>query len=220
MGVLLWVSGLEKQSSIPYLVYFDVEDDESGVLRSAERHDGHWLRRRYSGCVPKHPLERVGGFFLSLFDSSNANYCIMSLEQVKLKIIWIVPKFDEAILSNPTPGSSIRPTCRFSLSTFHKPLLYNDLGQITAAHGSSIFTTELSQSAASFLEKLSPIPTLKTTCGNRGRRKNVAEGLFSSKKRVTKGGCKEGVWENAERERENSTCQQTKCILHLSCPWC
>ncbi|GFX76787.1 hypothetical protein TNCV_1952281 [Trichonephila clavipes] len=71
-------------------------------------------------------------------------------------------------------------------------------GADPAAHGSYIVTTKSSQSV-SLLKKLSPIPTLKTTRENRGRRKNVArelisaEGLISAKKRATNGGRKEGV---------------------------
>ncbi|GFU77745.1 hypothetical protein TNCV_1137531 [Trichonephila clavipes] len=48
---------------------------------------------------------------------------------------------------------------------------------MTAAHGSFIVTIEFSQSAVSFLEEPSPIPTLKTTSG---RCKNVARKLTSA----------------------------------------
>ncbi|GFW99799.1 hypothetical protein TNCV_3420281 [Trichonephila clavipes] len=75
----------------------------------------------------------------------------------------------EAMFSNPTPGLSSRLTRPLSLYSFHKHLPYNNLGQITAAQGSSIATTEFSQSVA-FLNELSPNPTLNATCGNRGRR--------------------------------------------------
>ncbi|GFU35618.1 hypothetical protein TNCV_2099181 [Trichonephila clavipes] len=92
------------------------------------------------------------------------------------------------------------------------------LGQFTAAHDSYITPTEFSQSAALFLEKLSPIPTLKTTCRNRRRSKKVARELTSAsrastKKRIPTGGSREDARENAEH---NSKCQQTQCILPLS----
>ncbi|GFY24459.1 hypothetical protein TNCV_1015071 [Trichonephila clavipes] len=54
-------------------------------------------------------------------------------------------------------------------------------------------------SAAAFLEELSQIPTLKTTCGNRVRLKNGArelkraKGQASTTKRVANGGRKEVV---------------------------
>ncbi|GFV79190.1 hypothetical protein TNCV_1817371 [Trichonephila clavipes] len=68
---------------------------------------------------------------------------------------------------------------------------------LNVAHGSSIITTKFSQSAVSVLEELSP--TLKTTCGNCGSRKNIArelkslEGLVSTKKRIANGGHREGA---------------------------
>jgi hypothetical protein len=129
--------------------------------------------------------------------------------------------FDEVTLSNPTPGPSSRPTRPLSSSSFHEPVPSNNLGQVTAAHGSSIVTTESSQSAASLLEELSPIPTLKTTCGNRGRRKNVAreltsaEGLASAKKRVANGGRREGV--GAKRRAAASASNH---IASCICPVC
>ncbi|GFU39228.1 hypothetical protein TNCV_1903121 [Trichonephila clavipes] len=43
-------------------------------------------------------------------------------------------------------------------------------------------TTKSSQSAESLLEVLSSLSTLKTTCENHGRRKNVARELTSTKK--------------------------------------
>ncbi|GFU47807.1 hypothetical protein TNCV_4465491 [Trichonephila clavipes] len=47
---------------------------------------------------------------------------------------------------------------------------------------SSTVTTEFLQSEAAFLEKMSRIPTLKTTCGNRRKRKNVARELTQVQK--------------------------------------
>ncbi|GFT88707.1 hypothetical protein TNCV_905631 [Trichonephila clavipes] len=49
-----------------------------------------------------------------------------------------------------------------------------------------IAIAKFSLSAASFLEKLSLIPTLKTICGNRGRRKNTVRELTSSEGRASK----------------------------------
>ncbi|GFY10488.1 hypothetical protein TNCV_2565161 [Trichonephila clavipes] len=74
-----------------------------------------------------------------------------------------IPKFNEAKLSSPTPGPSSRPT-RLSLSSFQNPHPYNNLGQITAAHGSSIVTTKFSSFLlkAAFLQKLSSTPAMKT----------------------------------------------------------
>ncbi|GFU46677.1 hypothetical protein TNCV_1546841 [Trichonephila clavipes] len=42
-------------------------------------------------------------------------------------------------------------------------------------------STSFDESAESLLKELSVIPTLKTTCGNRGRYKNVARELSSAK---------------------------------------
>ncbi|GFU20051.1 hypothetical protein TNCV_1191951 [Trichonephila clavipes] len=53
------------------------------------------------------------------------------------------------MLSNPTPKPSSRPTRPLSSSSFHKYLPYNNLGQVTIAHGSSIVIN---------LDELSPIP--------------------------------------------------------------
>ncbi|GFW29776.1 hypothetical protein TNCV_3936431 [Trichonephila clavipes] len=70
----------------------------------------------------------------------------------------------------------------------------------TACH-SSIVTTELSQSAAVFLEKLCPVTIVETTCGNLGRRKNFTRELTSaglaSTKRIANGGRRE-VRSNSE----------------------
>ncbi|GFV92926.1 hypothetical protein TNCV_1693191 [Trichonephila clavipes] len=124
------------------------------------------------------------------------------------------------MLFSPTPGLSSRPILPLSSFYFHKPLPYNNLGQITAAHGSSIVTTEFSQPVASFLEKLCPIPTLKATCGNRVRRKNVAreltsaEGLAPTKKRVASRAYKDGV---GTKRRATESTSKHKCILHFSC---
>ncbi|GFX46078.1 hypothetical protein TNCV_2093961 [Trichonephila clavipes] len=55
------------------------------------------------------------------------------------------------------------------------------------------------QSAELLLEELRPTPTLKTTCGNRRRRRNVAreltsvEFLISTQKKVSNGSHREGV---------------------------
>ncbi|GFT00298.1 hypothetical protein TNCV_2738571 [Trichonephila clavipes] len=84
------------------------------------------------------------------------------------------------MLSKPTSGPSYCPTRPVSSSPFHKPLPYKNFSQITETYGSSIVITEFSQSTASFSEKLNPISTLKTTCGNRGRHKNVARELTSA----------------------------------------
>ncbi|GFW31645.1 hypothetical protein TNCV_4683181 [Trichonephila clavipes] len=72
------------------------------------------------------------------------------------------------MFSNSTLESSSHSARPLSSFSFHKLLPYN-LDQITAAHGSSIVTTEFSQSAALFLEELNPILTLKETCENHGR---------------------------------------------------
>ncbi|GFU65240.1 hypothetical protein TNCV_2134451 [Trichonephila clavipes] len=66
-----------------------------------------------------------------------------------------------------------------SSSVFHKPLSYNNLGQIAGAHISHIVTTDFKQSAAAFVEELSLITRLKITCG---RSKNVARELTAHKK--------------------------------------
>ncbi|GFY05698.1 hypothetical protein TNCV_4403651 [Trichonephila clavipes] len=98
----------------------------------------------------------------------------MSLEQIwaaRLWIVWAVLKFDEVMLSCPTPRPSSHP---LSSCSFHKRLPYNNLDQVTAEHGTSIVTTEFVQSAASFLEELSRITTLKTSSGNREWRANNA----------------------------------------------
>ncbi|GFW59750.1 hypothetical protein TNCV_4718421 [Trichonephila clavipes] len=88
----------------------------------------------------------------------------------------------------------------------------------TKQHALSIVTTKFLLSAVSFLEELRPIPTLKTICGNHGRRKNVAreqtsaEGLASTQKRVANGG-RRGV--GGKRRATASGIEQ-----HLSCLWC
>ncbi|GFU05446.1 hypothetical protein TNCV_3290931 [Trichonephila clavipes] len=58
-----------------------------------------------------------------------------------------------------------------------KPILHNYVIQVKAAHASYVITTEFSKSASIFLEELSQIPTLKTTCGNCGRHKNFSREL-------------------------------------------
>ncbi|GFU18715.1 hypothetical protein TNCV_1352721 [Trichonephila clavipes] len=99
------------------------------------------------------------------------------------------------------------------------------LGQITSAHGSSNVTTGSSQSAASFLEGLSQNPTVKTTCGNHGRRKNIAreltiaEGLASTKKRVVKGNHREGIGAKhratASASKHNASCICLVCGANI-----
>ncbi|GFX05131.1 hypothetical protein TNCV_1957871 [Trichonephila clavipes] len=101
----------------------------------------------------------------------------MSLKQVravKLRPIWTVPKFDEAMLSDFIPGPFSCPSYPLSSSAFLKLLPYINLDQISAANGSSIVNTKFIQSAASFLEEPSPVRALKTACRNRERRKNVS----------------------------------------------
>ncbi|GFW65237.1 hypothetical protein TNCV_395031 [Trichonephila clavipes] len=101
----------------------------------------------------------------------------MSLEQIwelKLRVIWTIQKFNEVMLSKSTPGPSSRSTRPLSSSSFHIAHPYTNVGQIIAVYGWCIVATEFSQLAAPFIEELSPIPTLKTTCGNSGRRKNIA----------------------------------------------
>ncbi|GFV58216.1 hypothetical protein TNCV_3433991 [Trichonephila clavipes] len=48
----------------------------------------------------------------------------------------------------------------------------------TPVHDPSIVTIEFSQLVAAFLEELSPVPTLKTTCRNRGRRRREGVGAI------------------------------------------
>ncbi|GFV76643.1 transposable element Tcb1 transposase [Trichonephila clavipes] len=52
--------------------------------------------------------------------------------------------------------------------------------QITAAHGSSMVTSEFLPSLESVLEELRQIPYLEITCGNGGRHKNVARDMTSA----------------------------------------
>ncbi|GFW06624.1 hypothetical protein TNCV_2189571 [Trichonephila clavipes] len=88
--------------------------------------------------------------------------------------------------------------------------------RVTIAHGSSI----ASQSAASFLEELSPIPTLKTTRGHHGKHENVAreltsaECLASTKKRVANGR-REGVG-----EKRTATANASHHNAYCICPVC
>ncbi|GFT68279.1 hypothetical protein TNCV_659011 [Trichonephila clavipes] len=121
---------------------------------------------------------------------------------VRLRLIQVLPKWEEVMLSNPTPLTSSSPTRPLSSSSFYKPLPYNILDQTTAAHSSCIVATEFSQSAASFLEELSPIPSLKTTCRNRRRGENFVrvltstENLARTKKRVATRSHREGTGAN------------------------
>ncbi|GFV75261.1 hypothetical protein TNCV_295761 [Trichonephila clavipes] len=118
------------------------------------------------------------------------------------------------MLSNATSGPSFHPIRYLSSSSFHKALLYNNLGQVS---GSSIVTTEFSQTATSFLAELNPIPTLKTTYGNCGRHKNVAnelniaDALASTQKRVASEGRREGAVANC-RATSSASKHNAYCI--------
>ncbi|GFS88820.1 hypothetical protein TNCV_1000321 [Trichonephila clavipes] len=89
----------------------------------------------------------------------------MPQEQIcAVRLKTIRAHFQATILSRPTSQSP---------SFFNKTLPYNYLGQVTSAHDPSIVTIESLPSETQILEELSPIPTLQTTCENRGRRKIV-----------------------------------------------
>ncbi|GFU45840.1 hypothetical protein TNCV_29301 [Trichonephila clavipes] len=132
----------------------------------------------------------------------------MSLEQ-----IWVVPKFDEVILSNPTPGPSSNPTS-FEFIFPPQTSSYNNLGQITEAHDSSTVTTEFWKSIASFLEALSPIPTLKIVREERGsnnvaRKLTRAESLASTKTRIANRSRREGQRQKEKTPKRGTTSRLT-----------
>lgn len=121
---------------------------------------------------------------------------------------------------DPIPGPSSRPTPHFSSSSFHEPVTCN-ISKVTASNASSSVISESSRSTASLLKELSPVPTLKTTCSNRGKRKNIAreltsaESLASARKRVANGSSNVGV--GAKRRATKSAGNSNVSCL---CPVC
>ncbi|GFT61880.1 hypothetical protein TNCV_815521 [Trichonephila clavipes] len=119
-------------------------------------------------------VQVVEGIVMNKLCKLGKNMGTKQVRAVKLRPIWTVPKFDEAMLSDPIPGPFSCPSYPLNSSSFLKLLPYINLGQITAAYDSSIVNTKFILSAASFLEEPSPVRTLKTACRNRERRKNVS----------------------------------------------
>ncbi|GFW86324.1 uncharacterized protein TNCV_4331081 [Trichonephila clavipes] len=83
----------------------------------------------------------------------------MSIEQ-----IWAVPKFEEVMLCSHTPQLPSHSTRPMSTSSFHKPLPWDNYSSTWLKYCHYwIFADRVK----SFLEELSQISTLKTTCGKR-----------------------------------------------------